>query len=94
MDKTRTNPTIFRRHNDGTVTDVFEDDCVWVRDETYVFARDLRDTDIILEPLQDPPDRTFEGIRRFFQDHEEVEGILFAHADGREAQIQRKDFGL
>lgn len=82
-------PTLFRRHNDGTVTDVYEDDSVWVRDAAAVESRDIRDTDIIL----DAP-TSHDGLRTFFQAHPDVEGVLFGHQDGREAQILRRDFGL
>lgn len=83
-------PTLFRRHSDGTVTDVFEDDCTWVRaDEPgTVQIRDLRDPEVFVNAPN-----TFEGLRSYFQDNTE-EGVMFVHADGRTAQIRRQDFGL
>lgn len=81
--------TLFRRHNDGTVTDVFEDEATWVRDGYATSVRDLRDPDVVLQAPS-----TFEGLRAYFHEHEECEGLLFVHADGREASITRHDFGL
>ncbi|HYM24449.1 MAG TPA: hypothetical protein VEU08_14635 [Vicinamibacterales bacterium] len=89
MDETRI-PTLFRRHNDGTVTDIFEDECVWVRDDEAgtVQIRDLRDPEMFVNAPN-----TFEGLREYFQENLE-EGVMFVHADGRMAQIRRRDFGL
>lgn len=80
---------LFRRHNDGTVTDVFEDEAVWVREGDATSVRDLRDPDVLVDA---PP--TFEGLRAFFQEHEDVEGVIFVHPDGREASVTRTDFAL
>lgn len=38
-------------------------------------------------------DRTFDGLRDYLAAHE-VEGIVFAHPDGRMCKIRRNDFGL
>ncbi len=81
--------TLFRRHNDGTVTDVYEDEATWVRDGDVASIRDLRDPDLIV----DAP-ATFEGLRAYFAGQDDVDGVLFVHADGRQAQITRRDFGL
>jgi hypothetical protein len=40
------------------------------------------------------PRRTFEGLRGYLDQVHVVEGIVFAHPDGRFAKIRRSDFGL
>lgn len=48
-----------------------------------------------LEPLSDrlQRPRTFESMRDFLE-HEDIEGIVFHHPDGRMAKIKKRDFGL
>lgn len=37
--------------------------------------------------------RTFDGLRWFFEDNP-IEGVVFAHPDGRYAKIRRADYGM
>jgi hypothetical protein len=84
-------PTVFRRHNDGTVTDVFEDDCVWVRDGEAASATDLSGDPLTFTPIDV---HTYVGVRELFRLDLDVAGVVFTHADGRQAQVTRADFGL
>ena len=81
--------TLFRRHNDGTVTDVFEDDCVWVRagEGTVSAIGSDTPTDLVTCP------RTFTALRDAIVAHA-LDGIVFFHPDGRQAHVMRADFGL
>jgi len=45
-------------------------------------------------PIDAEPPRTFDGLKRFFEEHPEYEGIVWHHEDGRMVKIKRKDFGL
>jgi hypothetical protein len=96
--------TVFRRHNDGTVTDVFEDSCVWVRDgeiasmDVLVSEEQLAPATEGLStaapmPTKDDVPTTFDEMRAFFVRHP-VDALVFTHADGRQAQVTREDFGL
>jgi hypothetical protein len=38
--------------------------------------------------------RTFEGLREWFQTHNEIEGLVFHHPDGRMAKIKLCAFGI
>jgi len=38
--------------------------------------------------------RDFKGLKRFFEENPEFEGIVWHHPDGRMVKIKRKDFGL
>lgn len=40
------------------------------------------------------PDRSFDGLRQYFQDAPCIEGIVFHHPDGRMAKIKLRDFGI
>lgn len=40
------------------------------------------------------PLRTFDGLRGYLSEAYYIEGLVFAHPDGRFAKIRRKDFGL
>jgi len=80
---------LFRKHNDGTLTDVYDDESCWVRDGEASSVRDLRDPDMVL----DAP-TTFDGLRAFFVDHQDIEGVPFVHPDGREAEVHRSEFAL
>jgi len=42
----------------------------------------------------DPPPRTFAGLKEYFEQQPELEGIVWHHPDGRMVKIKRKDFGL
>ncbi len=39
-------------------------------------------------------DRSFAGLRQWFETFPQWEGIVFHHPDGRMAKIKRRDFGL
>lgn len=84
-------PTVFRRHPDGTVTDVYEDACVWVRDGEAAHVQALQGK--VVDFADMPAPTSFSGLRAWFWD-DENDGLLFTHADGRQAQITRQDFGL
>jgi len=43
--------------------------------------------------LTDDVPRDFEGLK-IYLDHEDLEGIVFHHPDGRRAKIKKRDFGL
>lgn len=43
--------------------------------------------------LDDVP-RDFIGLKAYFEQHPEVEGIVWHHPDGRMVKIKRRDFGL
>jgi hypothetical protein len=102
--------TVFRRHNDGTVTDVFEDACVWIRDDREItvqaFAADGSELDItrcyqipriigiIVVPDSPGQLRTFGGMCGAFTTEPQVDRLVFTHADGRQAYVTRADFGL
>jgi DNA-directed RNA polymerase subunit RPC12/RpoP len=88
--------TVFRRHNDGTITDVFEDACVWVRAGEGVVS--ILGPNLVMECCDYAADlpllpRTFEAMRDFLTTWA-VNGLVFSHADGRTAQVTRADFGL
>jgi hypothetical protein len=38
--------------------------------------------------------RTFEGLRAWFEEHRDIEGLVFHHEDGRMAKIKLRDFGI
>jgi len=38
--------------------------------------------------------RTFDGLRAWFEEHNDIEGLVFHHPDGRMAKIKLRDFGL
>jgi len=80
---------VFRRHNDGHATDVFEDAATWVRDGESDHITTLDGT-----PLDYPDVPTsFDGLRALMR-HEELAGVVFTHADGRQAQVTRAELGL
>src|SRR5205823_11539648 len=96
--------TVFRRHNDGMVTDVFEDAATWVRDGE-IASMDVLVSEAQLAPAtdglstaapiptKDDVPTTFDQMRAFFVMHP-VDALVFTHADGRQAQVAREDFGL
>jgi hypothetical protein len=43
--------------------------------------------------LVDVP-RTFEGLRSYFIEHPELEGVVWHHDDGRMVKLKRRDYGL
>ena len=43
--------------------------------------------------LDDVP-RDFEGLKIYFEQHPEFEGIVWHHPNGRLVKIKRRDFGL
>lgn len=45
------------------------------------------------ETLSDVP-RDYEGIRSYFLDYDDHEGIVWYHPDGRMVKIKRRDFGF
>lgn len=40
------------------------------------------------------PPRTFDGLKVYFQEHRNIEGIVWHHPDGRMVKIKGKDFGI
>lgn len=45
--------------------------------------------------VDDLKDRSFEGLKVYFQDPaNDIEGIVFHHPDGRMCKIRKKDFGI
>ena len=38
--------------------------------------------------------RTFDALRAFLADHDDIEGIVWHHPDGRMVKIKGKDFGI
>lgn len=50
-----------------------------------------RHGDVTLE--EDTP-RDFEGLKAYFEQHPEYEGIVWHQGDGRMVKIKRRDFGL
>lgn len=84
--------TVFRRHTDGTVTDVFEDDCVWVAAGEGDAHCDVTNADVPI--IMNAPPRSATQIRAFFDEQPIASRIIFTHADGRQAQVTRADFGL
>lgn len=38
--------------------------------------------------------RDFDGLKRYFEDHPQYEGIVWHHPDGRMVKLKRRDFGL
>ena len=45
------------------------------------------------EPIRDFP-RDFDGIKAYFEDNPNIEGVVWHHPDGRMCKIRLKDFGI
>ena len=46
------------------------------------------------EIITPEPERTFDGLKTWFKQHPEVEGIVWHHPDGRMVKVKARDFGL
>ncbi len=60
--------------------------------EARLFSRHELVPHGMLTPVSVPP-RDFAGLREWLQ-HQDIEGIVFHHPDGRMAKIKQRDFGL
>lgn len=46
------------------------------------------------EVVDDDPPRDFDGLKKWFAGHDDIEGIVWHHSDGRMVKIKGKDFGV
>lgn len=93
-------PTLFRRHTDGTVTDVYEDACIWVRDgeaarvQVHCLGQPVDVLDEVNFGTEPDALNSYCAIYTLFKADNAIGSIVFTHLDGRQAQITRQDFGL